>query len=84
MSKRLYVANLEWTITDDQLANFFSEAGKVTYAKIIKDRETQRSRGFGFVEYETEDAADEAIKKFDGVAFNKRNIVVKVANPMSR
>lgn len=83
MSKRLYIANLEWDITDDQLRDFFKEAGMVTYARIIKDRDTQRSRGFGFVEFETDREADEAIKKFDGVAFGKRNIVVKIANPIT-
>lgn len=83
MAKRIYVANLEWSITDDQLANFFGEIGPVVYAKVIIDRDTNRSRGFGFVEYETDEMAAQAIEKFNGVAFNKRNILVKEANPIS-
>ncbi len=83
MSLRLYVANLEWSITDAQLEEFFKQVGPVAFAKVITDRETGRSRGFGFVEFENDDLANEAIKKLDGVAFNKRNIIVKTANPKS-
>ncbi len=83
MSIRLYVANLEWTVDDTQLQNFFSEIGLVVYAKVIKDRETERSRGFGFIEFENDELAQEAIEKLNGAALNKRNIVVKVANPIT-
>lgn len=84
MAKRIYVANLEWSITEDQLSDFFSQIGPVVYAKVVKDRETERSRGFGFVEYESDDLADQAIQKLNGVAFNKRNIIVKEANPLPK
>lgn len=80
-NNKVYVANIEWSVTDEQLSAFFSEVGTVVSAKIIMDRATGRSRGFGFVEFESEEKRDEAIKKFDGIALNKRNIVVKKANP---
>lgn len=84
MAKRIYVANLEWGIDDELLAEFFSSIGTVTYAKVILDRDTNRSRGFGFVEFESDDLADQAIEKLNGIAFNKRNIIVKEANPLPK
>lgn len=81
MKKTLYVANLEWGVTDGQLLELFKGAGNVVSAKVITDRDTERSRGFGFVEFETEEEAETAIKMFDGIDLNKRNIVVKYANP---
>lgn len=81
MSNKLYVGNLDWAINDDQLSEFFGQIGKVVSASVIVDRDTGRSRGFGFVEFETEKEAKEAIKKLDGIAFNKRNIVVNEARP---
>ena len=84
MAKRIYVANLEWGIDADQLTEFFSQIGPVTYAKVVKDRDTERSRGFGFVEFESDDLADQAIEKLNGIAFNKRNIIVKEANPLPK
>lgn len=77
MNKRLYVGNLSWDVTDQDLGEFFSKAGKVVDAIIIIDRDTGRSRGFGFVEMENAKEAKEAIRMFDGIAFNKRNIIVK-------
>lgn len=80
MSK-LYIGNLEWTINNEQLAEFFSQIGKVASANVITDRETGRSRGFGFVEFENDKDAKEAIEKLNGIDFNKRNIVVNEARP---
>ena len=78
---KVYVGNLSWEIDSDALKGFFSEAGNIVSCIVILDRETGRSRGFGFVEFETEDEAKEAVRKFNGVALNKRNIVVSIAKP---
>ena len=69
MSKRLYVGNLSWGTTEDSLKNLFSQFGKVDSASIITDRQTGRSRGFGFVEMEN---ADEAVHKLNGKEFQGR------------
>ena len=79
--KKLYIGNLPWEIDNEKLKEFFGQAGKVVSANVILDRETGRSRGFGFVEFETEEEAKEAIHKLDGIAFNQRNIVVSEARP---
>ena len=65
MGRRLYVGNLAWTVTHQDLLDVFSEAGKVDSSQVIIDRATNRSRGFGFVEMGT-DAAQGAIKKLNG------------------
>ncbi len=75
----LYVGNLPWSTTEAQLRDSFAEFGEVTSAKIIEDRETGRSRGFGFVEMES--GADEAIQNLNGKEFDGRNIKVNVAKP---
>ncbi len=75
----LYVGNLPWSMTEVQLRDSFAEHGEVISAKIIEDRETGRSRGFGFVEMES--GADEAIQSLNGKEFDGRNIKVNVAKP---
>ncbi|EFI35715.1 RNP-1 like RNA-binding protein [Desulfonatronospira thiodismutans ASO3-1] len=75
----LYVGNLPWSTTEAQLRDLFAEYGEVSSAKIIEDRETGRSRGFGFVEMEN--GADEAIESLNGTDFGGRNIKVNVAKP---
>ncbi len=75
----LYVGNLPWSTTEAQLRDSFSEHGEVSSVKIIEDRETGRSRGFGFVEMEN--GAEEAIKNLDGRDFYGRNLKVNVARP---
>lgn len=79
MSKRLYVGNLSWGTTDDSLGQAFSQAGTVTSATIITDRETGRARGFGFVEMGTEEEAQQAIQSMDGFELDGRNIRVSEA-----
>lgn len=81
MNKNLYVGNLSYKITDDDLKSNFSEAGEVVSATIIKDKFTGQSKGFGFVEMKTEEAAAEAIKKFNGGTLDGKAITVNEARP---
>jgi len=81
MNKKLYVGNLSYNITDDDLMTNFSEAGEVAEASIIKDKFTGQSKGFGFVEMKTEEGATEAIKRFDGGMLDGRAIAVNEARP---
>ena len=76
----LFVRSLSWDTTSDQLKELFSQFGTVTEATVIMDRETGRSKGFGFVELE-DTAAKEAIQKLDGVDFMGRKIFVVEARP---
>ena len=75
---RLFVGNLPWSIGDNELRDLFSEFGEVTDSKVIKDRDTGRSRGFGFIEMDDE-AGEAAIKGLDGSEQDGREIRVNVA-----
>lgn len=77
---KLYVGNLPYSMTDSELEGLFSEVGQVTSAKVVMDRETGRSRGFGFVEMDDADGR-EAIEKFHGQDFQGRALVVNEARP---
>ena len=79
MSKNLYVGNLPFTTTDEDLREAFSAYGTVARAQVISDRETGRSRGFGFVEMET--GGDAAIEGMNGKEMNGRNLTVNEARP---
>lgn len=79
MGRRLYVGNLAWTVTDQDLEDTFAEAGKVENAQVIMDRATNRSRGFGFVEMATDEAADAAVTKLNGREIKGRAIRVNEA-----
>ncbi|QQS18096.1 RNA-binding protein [Candidatus Saccharibacteria bacterium] len=81
MATKLFVGSLPWAIDDQQLKDLFSEFGEVAYSKVIIDRDTNRSKGFGFVEFEDDAAAKAAIAKLDGSEMNGRNIVVNEARP---
>ncbi len=81
MNKNLYVGNLSYKITDDDLKSNFSEAGEVVSATIIKDKFSGQSKGFGFVEMKTEEGAAEAIKKFNGGTLDGKSITVNEARP---
>lgn len=83
MGRRLYVGNLAWTVTDQDLQDAFSEAGKVDSSQVIIDRATNRSRGFGFVEMASDDAAEAAIKKLNGRDIKGRPIRVNEAQARS-
>jgi len=79
MSKKLYVGNLNYRTTEDQLTDLFGQFGTVVSSNIIVDRETQRSKGFAFVELEDDDSASAAISQLDGSEFLERNIRVNEA-----
>lgn len=78
---KIYVSNLAFSIQDDELLDLFTPFGAVTSAKVINDRETGRSRGFGFVEMEEDNAAREAIQKLDQTSLDGRSIGVAEARP---
>ncbi|MDD2202343.1 MAG: RNA-binding protein [Firmicutes bacterium] len=78
MSKTLYVGNLPWAITDDQLEEVFSPYVEVISSRIVTDRDTGRSRGFGFVEVETDDI-EPIIKSLHGTTIDGREITVNEA-----
>lgn len=81
MATKLYVGNIPYGITNEQLSEIFSQAGSVVSATIITDRTSGRSKGFGFVEMETPEAAEQAIKLFHGKPYEGRNLVVNEARP---
>lgn len=81
MSTKLYVGNLSFRTTSDDLKEAFSQAGTVESASIIEDRETGRSRGFGFVEMATPEEAAAAIEQFNGKELAGRNLTVNEARP---
>ncbi len=81
MNKNLYVGNVSYKVTDEDLKTNFSEAGEVVSAAIIKDKFTGQSKGFGFVEMKTEEGAAEAIKKFNGGMLDGKAITVNEARP---
>ncbi len=81
MTKKLYVGNLSYSTTEDDLHKLFTEVGPVTSVALITDRITGQSKGFGFVEMETEKAAQEAIQRLNNQDLNQRNITVSEARP---
>ena len=79
--KKLYVGNLPYTVTDDQLREFFLKAGEVLSAVVILDKHTRRSKRFGFVEMADDEAATSAIQMFHGKEMDGRTLVVNEARP---
>ncbi|MCD6311887.1 MAG: RNA-binding protein [Elusimicrobia bacterium] len=77
----IYVGNLAWGMTDDDLKNAFEEFGEVTSAVIIKDKFTGRSRGFGFVEMSSEEAGEKAVAALNGKDLKGREVKVNKARP---
>lgn len=82
MGNKLYVGNLPFSATEAELTEAFSQCGTVTSAKIITDRETGRSKGFGFVEMSNDAEANDAITKFNGADYAGRPMTVNEAKPM--
>ena len=83
MGKKLYVGNLPFSASDDSLNEIFAQAGTVESAKIIMDRDTGRSKGFGFVEMSNDQEAADAIQKFNGADYGGRAMTVAEARPMA-
>ncbi len=81
MGSRLYVGNLSYSTTDADLQELFGGAGAVRTAEVVRDRETGRSKGFGFVEMGTDDEAQKAITMFNGKTLHDRQIRVNEARP---
>lgn len=81
MSKRIYVGNLSYSLKDEELKSAFAKFGDVVSAKIMMDRDTGRSKGFGFVEMANDDMGAAAIESLDGKDLGGRNIKVTAANP---
>ena len=77
----IYVSNLAYSVTDDDLRQLFESYGAVDKVSIITDRDTGQSRGFGFVEMSTEAEAQDAIKRLDGQPFEGRPLKVNVSKP---
>jgi cold-inducible RNA-binding protein len=84
MAKKIYVGNLSFQTTDADLNQMFSEVGQVESVQIITDRDTGRSKGFGFVQMTDDAAAAKAIERFNGKEVNGRALTVNEARPMER
>ena len=83
MATKLYVGGLPYSTTSDELKNHFAQAGSVATATIITDRMSGRSKGFGFVEMDSDDDAQKAISQFNGSDFGGRKLTVRVARPLT-
>ncbi len=83
MGKKLYVGNLPFSATDQALQDMFAQCGTVESVKIITDRDSGRSKGFGFVEMASDAEAQEAINRFNGSEFEGRQMTVNEAKPMA-
>jgi RNA recognition motif-containing protein len=81
MNKKLYVGNLSYATTEDELRTLFAEVGPVTSIALITDRLTGQSKGFGFVEMETTQAAQQAIERLNNSTVNERALTVNEARP---
>jgi len=81
MSKKLFVGGISYTVTSSQLEEIFSKFGKIVSCDVITDKYTGQSKGFGFVEMENDEEADEAIKKLNDTDLEGRKIAVNVARP---
>ena len=79
MAKKLFVGGLSYSTTEDTLENMFAEAGQVDSVKIISDRDTGRSKSFGFVEMSSDDEAESAIERFNGFELDGRKVTVNEA-----
>src|SRR5258708_5686213 len=81
MAKKLYVGNLSFSVNDEQLNEHFRQFGNVDSARVITDRDSGRSKGFGFVEMSTDDEATKAIEQLNGQEFEGRRMMVSEAHP---
>jgi RNA recognition motif-containing protein len=83
MGKKLYVGNLPYSVTEDEVRALFAEVGSVVSVALITDRATGRAKGFGFVEMETEQAAQDAIAKLNGREVQSRALSISEARPLT-
>jgi RNA recognition motif-containing protein len=81
MAMKLYVGNLSFQTSSEDLQQLFAQAGAVESATVVEDRDTGRSRGFGFVEMASNEEGQKAIEQFNGTDFNGRNLTVNEARP---
>jgi RNA recognition motif-containing protein len=81
MENKLYVGNLAFNTTEDELRSLFVEAGTISSVALIKDRDTGRSKGFAFIEMSSQAEAQKAISMFNGQALNDRELTVSIARP---
>jgi cold-inducible RNA-binding protein len=81
MAMKLYVGNLSFQTTSEDLQQLFAQAGTVESATVVEDRDTGRSRGFGFVEMASKEEGEKAIEQFNGTDMNGRNLTVNEARP---
>src|SRR5437867_5670902 len=84
MAKKIYVGNLSFQIAETDLSNMFGEVGQVESVQIITDRDTGRSKGFGFVQMADDAAAEKAITQLNGKEIGGRNLTVNEAKPMQK
>lgn len=82
--KKLFVGGLNYKTTEEELSEIFSKAGKVISAVVIMDRMTNRSKGFGFVEMENDEDAENAISMFNGQELDGRKVIVNEARPLEK
>jgi RNA recognition motif-containing protein len=81
METKLYVGNLPYSATEETVKELFSQAGEVTEVTLIKDRDSGRPKGFGFVEMKNQEAMEKAIKEFNGYQMEDRELKVNIAKP---
>ncbi len=81
MAQNLFIGSLAWATTDDSLKAFFESVGEVASARVVTDRDTHKSRGFGFVEFVDEANNQKAVAELDGKELDGRKITVTVARP---
>ena len=81
MATKLYVGNLSYDTTEDQIRTLFAQAGEIAEIAFIMDRDTGRPKGFGFITMKTEEASKEAIKRFNGFTMDNRALTVNEARP---
>ena len=81
MNKKIYVGGLAYSVTDQELLNLFTQHGNVESANVVKDRYTDNSRGFGFVEMSTQEEAENAIQALNGSDHQGRSLTVNIARP---
>jgi RNA recognition motif-containing protein len=81
VATKLFVGSLSWNVTDDQLKEFFASVGTVVSATVVMDRDTNRSKGFGFVEMSSDEEAKAAIEQLNNKELDGRNVIVTEARP---